>query len=542
MAPRSRRYQLDGRHNWVSREASSPALAATTDRNALDGYTRFGTVSPTYDLNGALASFGASQQFSYNLFGELASVTRGEITHHYEYDAFGRLAAQSGGPRGDVRFGYDGANLAFDVSSEDVEAYLTGSTVDDLVAAFGPEGLRRFYHQDRSGSVYMISDATGAVIETYDYTAYGELTARDAQGIVVDVSTSGLRFGYQGHLHDPGFDLVYMRQRWYSPSLGRFLNPDPIGLLGGSNLYSFVMSAPLRWTDPFGLAPQAPPQSQSITSGFWRGLGSLTPAHTGAFMRPPRDDAFGLVRGTAIQQAQGGVGRIGLLTGAAAVGAYGLIQTGAMAAPVVVPALKAAGAAVAQEAAIAKFAAESMAAAHPGLTALVTGIAAGESGVIISAPMSPARVAGAGGAWRVLNEVADPRVVQQLTDNACGPACGQMLLREAGTEVFQSNVANAAGGVLTAPETLARALNTLQGVTTWAGGTIERAALQAAARTGPFAAMLWQPGNRIGHWVVVDAIDNGLVGIRDPAHATSYVMKLADFLEAWTDTVVLRRR
>jgi filamentous hemagglutinin len=141
----------------------------------------------------------------------------------------------------------------------------------------------------------------------------------------------------------------------------------------------------------------------------------------------------------------------------------------------------------------------------------------------------------------VINELADPRVVQQLTANACGPACGQMLLRGAGVEAFQSNVAAAAGGVLTSAESLARALNVVEGTTRWAGGYIGAEALGAAVRKGPFGAMLWNPGSRIGHWVVVDSVENGMVGVRDPANATSYMMRLADFLEAWTENAVIRR-
>ena len=50
------------RHNWVTREASDEVLAASTDRDALDAYTRFETVTPNYNPNGALTSFGPSQQ------------------------------------------------------------------------------------------------------------------------------------------------------------------------------------------------------------------------------------------------------------------------------------------------------------------------------------------------------------------------------------------------------------------------------------------------------------------------------------------------
>jgi RHS repeat-associated protein len=60
---------------------------------------------------------------------------------------------------------------------------------------------------------------------------------------------------------DPDTLLYNYRYRYYSPGLGRFvqpdpviwLNQDPIGELGGLNLYGFVYNNPLRFIDPFGL-------------------------------------------------------------------------------------------------------------------------------------------------------------------------------------------------------------------------------------------------------------------------------------------------
>ncbi|MCG8430492.1 MAG: RHS repeat-associated core domain-containing protein [Candidatus Omnitrophica bacterium] len=48
-------------------------------------------------------------------------------------------------------------------------------------------------------------------------------------------------------------DLLYMRARYYKPSVGRFINKDPIGLRGGINLYSYVFNNLLKYVDPSGL-------------------------------------------------------------------------------------------------------------------------------------------------------------------------------------------------------------------------------------------------------------------------------------------------
>ncbi|WP_407972032.1 RHS repeat-associated core domain-containing protein [Burkholderia pyrrocinia] len=48
--------------------------------------------------------------------------------------------------------------------------------------------------------------------------------------------------------------MHYNTFRFYDPDIGRFINPDPIGLTGGTNLYQYALN-PISWIDPFGLSP-----------------------------------------------------------------------------------------------------------------------------------------------------------------------------------------------------------------------------------------------------------------------------------------------
>ncbi|MCG8430496.1 MAG: RHS repeat-associated core domain-containing protein [Candidatus Omnitrophica bacterium] len=50
-----------------------------------------------------------------------------------------------------------------------------------------------------------------------------------------------------------GDDLLFMRARYYKPSVGRFINKDPIGLAGGINLYGYVGGNVVNLIDPMGL-------------------------------------------------------------------------------------------------------------------------------------------------------------------------------------------------------------------------------------------------------------------------------------------------
>jgi RHS repeat-associated protein len=64
-------------------------------------------------------------------------------------------------------------------------------------------------------------------------------------------------FRFQGQQFDEETGLHYNRHRYYDPGVGRFVSQDPIGLLGGSNLFAYAPN-PLGWVDPFGLNKKCP--------------------------------------------------------------------------------------------------------------------------------------------------------------------------------------------------------------------------------------------------------------------------------------------
>ena len=70
-----------------------------------------------------------------------------------------------------------------------------------------------------------------------------------------------------------GGGLVYARQRWYDPQLGRWLSRDPIGFQGGLNLYTYVENNPTGAVDPDGLESltgQIVTGTRSIVNGISR--------------------------------------------------------------------------------------------------------------------------------------------------------------------------------------------------------------------------------------------------------------------------------
>jgi RHS repeat-associated protein len=102
---------------------------------------------------------------------------------------------------------------------------------------------------DALGSVTAVTDGAGVATQINRYDEYG----------VPQAGFSG-RFGYAGsmYLNRAMAAPWNMRNRQYNPSLGRFLQTDPIGIAGGVNLYAYVGGDPVNAVDPWGLQDCAP--------------------------------------------------------------------------------------------------------------------------------------------------------------------------------------------------------------------------------------------------------------------------------------------
>jgi len=94
---------------------------------------------------------------------------------------------------------------------------------------------------------------TGALVESYQYDVFGTPSFFDANGVSLPSSIISNRFLFTGREYDAETGLYHYRARCYSPSLGRFLQRDPRSYVDGMNLYQYVRSNPINFTDPYGL-------------------------------------------------------------------------------------------------------------------------------------------------------------------------------------------------------------------------------------------------------------------------------------------------
>ncbi len=127
-----------------------------------------------------------------------------------------------------------------------------------------------YFHTDQIGTPLEMTDVDGQIVWQATYKAWGEV-----ESLAVSEIEQKLRF--QGQYFDDETGLHYNTFRYYDPEVGRFITQDPIGLLGGMNLFKYNQN-PIIWIDPLGLAPC---QVRTVNGTKIHGRGQVdgTPGH-----------------------------------------------------------------------------------------------------------------------------------------------------------------------------------------------------------------------------------------------------------------------
>lgn len=203
--------------------------------------------------------------FVYDAYGNLIQERRGagqRLVRHYRYDCQHRLTAITLPDGSEIQYLYDalGRRIAKQVDDRSTRFVWLGecllsesSSQKDLPASTcyrsylyepgtckplallqgeGPGSSIFHYQLDPFGTPLELTDPCAIIVWSACYRAYGNVHTFD----IADISNP-LRF--QGQYYDDESGLHYHRHRYYNPSTGRYLSPDPLKLAAGLNSYRY---------------------------------------------------------------------------------------------------------------------------------------------------------------------------------------------------------------------------------------------------------------------------------------------------------------
>ncbi|WP_439854216.1 RHS repeat-associated core domain-containing protein [Pseudomonas yamanorum] len=243
---------LDGPHPGAGRVVHNKLLTYQDKRYRYDGFGRM--IEKRSAVRGV-------QYFAYDAEHRLIEVRSHkdgrETVVNMTYDPLGRRIAKTehdsnGYPLGETRFDWEGLRLLQEHRYSQTSLYIyeeDGYVPLARVDGSGEHQSVRYYHNDLNGLPEQLTEADGRTVWQARYQVWGNTTEEVREPYFIEEQNLRL----QGQYLDREIGLHYNTFRFYDPDVGRFTTPDPIGLMGGFNLYQYGPN-PVRWLDPWGWA------------------------------------------------------------------------------------------------------------------------------------------------------------------------------------------------------------------------------------------------------------------------------------------------
>ena len=250
-------------------------------------YEEFGRVWPDGSYYDVICN--RSDYMSYDNNGNMTKKEHGgnmepNENHTYTYDILNRLEKHTvqGGAVTTYHYGSDGLRDKKTTGSDTIKYYCdeNGIVLNEANAngshratnVVGADGTI-IARKNQSGDIGKFiknehGDVTNVISETasntYKYEPWGTITAK--------TGTFDNPIRYSGEYYDDESGLIYLRNRYYDPSLRRFISEDPhwntgnmiygddpenkipniAAILQSSNLYAYCINNPVNYADPFG--------------------------------------------------------------------------------------------------------------------------------------------------------------------------------------------------------------------------------------------------------------------------------------------------
>lgn len=260
--------------SWGELEWLYDSVGNRTEQLSLDGGTSTADVytywPDTNQLDSVTYSTGVTRQFTYDGAGNVTAYNRGELNYTYTYDAANRMSSFA--VNGVVQAQYEYNHLGQQVVRKLIQAGRVIHAIHDrdgnrmaeydydnttgtstllreyiwangqIVAVVEDEEIY-FVRSDHIGRPIFATDDAGVKVWEASYLPFGGVETSTG-------SNSNLRFPGQWFQSETGLHQNWMRD--YDPTLGRYLQADPLGLVDGASIFGYALQNPGRYVDPRG--------------------------------------------------------------------------------------------------------------------------------------------------------------------------------------------------------------------------------------------------------------------------------------------------
>lgn len=249
------------------------------------------TVHYKYDARGQRIGKGVTKgersgvwdtEYRWNVFGRLAGVKTRTLQAQYQYDPLGRRLGKTvhvngtfrdaqEQQRADASMGYGTTVFGWDGDLMSLELGRRNEVLHSVfeINSFTPllEIAKANWSSAKSSVTHIqcdhlntpkeLTDQEGSIVSRANWLAFGSIHANDdIDGLHESGKNETNNLRLPGQYYDIETGIHYNRFRYYDPKNARYLNKDPIGLMGGVNEWMYVLN-PLQRTDVFGLKGDA---------------------------------------------------------------------------------------------------------------------------------------------------------------------------------------------------------------------------------------------------------------------------------------------